>query len=56
MDNLYYMFIIIGSFIIGLKLKCKSKCCDFECELDKKQNEDGTTLREIKIIKKSLPS
>lgn len=52
------MLIILGSFLLGLKLKCKSncklcKCCKCELELEKKENDDGSIIREIKIIKKT---
>jgi len=53
MNNYYYIFIILGSFLLGLKLKCKSKCFNCECELDKKETEDGSVLREVKIFRKT---
>jgi hypothetical protein len=53
----YYIIIFIGTFLLGLKLKCNSKCrickcCDCDIQLEKIENDDGSVLREIKIVKK----
>jgi hypothetical protein len=49
---------IIGSILLGLKMRCKSnckicKCCDCIIELEKIEKDDGSVLREVKIIKKT---
>jgi len=54
----YYLIMIIGSILLGLKMKCKSnckicKCCDCIIELEKIEKDDGSVLREVKIIKKT---
>ena len=49
----YYIVIIIVSFIIGMKCKCKSRFFNCEIELERTENSDGSILRELKVIRRT---
>jgi hypothetical protein len=52
METYVIILIVIGTFIAGLKFKCKSKCCGCEIDLVKEEN-NGEIMRTIKIVKRS---
>tara|TARA_Y100000361_G_scaffold26094_1_gene21121 strand:- start:640 stop:810 length:171 start_codon:yes stop_codon:yes gene_type:complete len=53
MDTIYLVLIIVGSFFAGMKLKCKSKCCGCEFDMEKSEDENGNILRTLKVIKRT---
>ena len=53
METLYLVLIIFGSFLVGMKLKCKSKCCGCEFDMEKAEDENGNILRTLKLVKRT---